>query len=192
VYLVIELIRQFYSVPRQFRITGNMGVQKFIAFSNVGMQPVAQGNIGGIDLGIRTPIYDIEVAPEKKSSYTRLAQNELALQFYQMGFFNPTMADQALACLDMMDFDGKDELMQKVARNGTMYEELQLYKAFAATLAAKAEPQLVPGLLNGAPQPMPQPSGEKAEIDPGVGEASHVSRAREKAQTVSQPGGSTA
>ena len=192
VYLVIELVRQFYNMPRQFRITGEMGVQKFIAFSNKGMQPQSLGAIGGVDLGIRTPVYDIEVAPEKRSSYTRLAQNELALQFYQMGFFNPQMSDQALACLDMMDFDGKDELMQKVAQNGTMFQELQLYKAFAATLAAKAEPGLVPGLLNGAPQPMPKREGEKAELDKGTGEASHVAKAREKAATASQPGGSSA
>jgi hypothetical protein len=92
----------------------------------------------------------------------------------------------------MMDFDGKDELMQKIAQNGTMFQELQLYKAFAATLAAKAEPGLVPGLLNGAPQPMPKREGEKAELDKGTGEASHVAKAREKAATVSQPGGSSA
>lgn len=192
VYLVIELVRQFYNMPRQFRITGEMGVQKFIAFSNKGMQPQSLGAIGGVDLGIRTPVYDIEVAPEKRSSYTRLAQNELAIQFYQMGFFNPQMSEQALACLDMMDFDGKDELMQKIAQNGTMFQELQLYKAFAATLAAKAEPGLVPGLLNGAPQPMPKREGEKAELDKGTGEASHVAKAREKAATASQPGGSSA
>lgn len=192
VFFVIELIRQFYAMPRQFRITGNMGVQKFISFSNMGMQPQSMGMIGGVDLGIRTPIYDIEVAPEKRSSYTRLAQNELALQFYQMGFFNPQMADQALTCLDMMDFDGKDELMQKIAQNGTMFHQLQLYQAFAATLAAKAEPQLVPGLLNGRPQPMPKREGEKAELDKGSGEASHVARARERTQSVAQPGGSSA
>ena len=192
VFFVIELIRQFYNMPRQFRITGNMGVQKFIAFSNAGMQPQSQGAIGGVDLGIRTPVYDIEVAPEKRSSYTRLAQNELALQFYQMGFFNPQMVDQALACLGMMDFDGKDELMQKIAQNGTMFQQLQLYKAFAATMAAEHDPQLVPGLLNGAPQPMPKSEGKKAELDKGSGEASNVAKARERSQTASQPGGSSA
>lgn len=192
VYLVIELIRQFYNMPRQFRITGNMGVQKFIEFSNAGMQPQSMGMIGEFDLGMRTPVFDIEVSAEKHSSYTRIAQNELALQFYQLGFFNPNMTDQALMCMGMMDFDGKDELMQKIAQQGNMFQELQLYKAFAATLAAEAKPQLVPGLLNGAPQPMPKGSGEKPELNKGLGEAGNVSKAREKAATAAQPGGSTA
>lgn len=192
VLLVIELIRQFYNMPRQFRITGNMGVQKFIEFSNAGMQPQSLGMIGGFDLGMRTPVFDIEVSVEKHSSYTRLAQNELALQFYQLGFFNPNMTDQALMCLGMMDFDGKDELMQKISQQGNMFQELQLYKAFAATLAAEAKPQLVPGLLNGAPQPMPKAGGEKPELDKGNGEAGNVAKAREKAATAAQPGGSTA
>jgi hypothetical protein len=195
IYLVIELIRQFYDMPRQFRITGSMGVQKFIEFTNAGMQPQAQGIVGGEDLGVRTPVYDIKVVPEKQNAYTRLSQNELALQFFQLGFFNPNLTDQALMCLNMMDFDGKDELMQQVQNNGTMYQQLQLYKAMAATLAAKYEPDLVGGLLNGRSDPGQQiasSSGEKVSLDDGTGEASQVSKARERANTASQPGGSTA
>ena len=52
-----------------------------------------------------------------------MSQNELALQFYNAGFFDPGNAAQALACLEMMDFDGKSmvmgrlrERMQAVAR----------------------------------------------------------------------------
>jgi hypothetical protein len=53
-----------------------------------------------------------------------MSQNELALQFYGAGFFNPQMADQALACLDMMDFDRKNAIMQKIAQNGGMYQQM--------------------------------------------------------------------
>ena len=53
-----------------------------------------------------------------------MSQNELALQFFGAGFFNPQMADQALACLDMMDFDRKQFVMQKVAQNGGMYQQI--------------------------------------------------------------------
>ncbi|MGN1027592.1 MAG: hypothetical protein ACI4P4_14465 [Faecousia sp.] len=191
VYMVIELIRQFYNMPRQFRITGNMGVQRFISFTNAGMQPQPQGMIGGVDLGVRTPIYDIDVVPEKRSSYTRIAQNEMAIQLYSLGMFNPQMTDQALVCLNMMDFDGKDELMQQITQNGTMFQQLQLYKAMAATLAAKYDPQLTGGLLNGGQQPQPKRdgAGKKPDLDKGSGEASHVTKAREQAQTAAQPGG---
>ena len=34
------------------------------------------------------------------------------------------MSDQALACLDMMDFDRKHFVMQKIAQNGTMYQQM--------------------------------------------------------------------
>ena len=164
VYMVIELIRQFYELPRQFRITGNLGVQRYIEFSNMGMQPQFQGMVGDVDLGYRVPVYDIYVEPEKHNSYTRMAQNELALQLYSAGVFAPQMTDQALMLLNMMDFDGKDELMQKVASNGTMMQQLQQMQALAATLAAKYQPDMVPGILaatgQGGPQPGAAPVGE--------------------------------
>jgi hypothetical protein len=51
-----------------------------------------------------------------------MSQNELALQFFGSGFFNPQISDQALACLEMMDFDRKQFVMQRISRNGTMYQ----------------------------------------------------------------------
>lgn len=192
-YMIIELIRQFYTLPRQFRITGQMGVQKFITFSNQFMQPQDQGRIGDVDLGFRVPIFDIKVRPEKRTSYTRLAQNELALQLYGAGAFAPQMADQAVMLLDMMDFDGKDELLQKIAQNGMMFQQLQKYKAIASTLAAKYQPDMLEGLLNGGVQPQPAKRGtEDVDLEQGTGEAKHVRKARERAATASQPGGSTA
>ena len=32
---------------------------------------------------------------------------------------------QALACLDMMDFEGIEKVRQRVAQNGTLYQQLQ-------------------------------------------------------------------
>lgn len=193
VEMVIELIRQFYDMPRQFRITGSMGVERFIAYSNAHIKPQPQGMLGGVDLGSRMPVFDIRVVPEKESSYTKMARNELALQFYGNGFFNPQLVDQSLMCLEMMEFDGKDELMQKLTQQGTMFDELQKYKTMCTMLASKFMPQLVPGLMAGAPaQPFPRGSKEKPDLDKGAGEASHVRKARERAATASQPGGSTA
>ena len=126
ILLCIELIRQFYDMPRCFRIMGENGVARFVQYSNAGIQPQAQGNIGGLDLGVRVPLFDIEVTAEKQSPYSKLSQNELALQFYQAGFFNPQLSDQALACLDMMDFPRKETIMQKIAQNGTLYQQLMM------------------------------------------------------------------
>ncbi len=68
VNIVIELIRQFYDAPRQFRITGSLGVQKFLDFSNESMQPQAQGLFGGVDMRYRLPLYDIDIVPEKNNA----------------------------------------------------------------------------------------------------------------------------
>jgi hypothetical protein len=123
--LVIELIRQFYDMPRCFRIMGENGTMRYVQYSNAGIQPQAQGMDFGADMGYRLPLFDIEVTAQKQSPYSKMSQNELALQFFGAGFFNPQLADQALACLDMMDFDRKEFIMQKISQNGGMYQQMQ-------------------------------------------------------------------
>lgn len=146
--LVIELIRQFYDMPRQFRIVGQYGAEKFVQYSNQGIQPQPQGVAFGVDMGYRLPVFDIKVSAQKKNVYTKMSQNELALQFFQLGFFNPQMTDQALMCLDLMDFDGRDTVLQKVAQNGTMFQKLCQYMQLALQLAVTAAPDMVQGLSN--------------------------------------------
>ena len=126
---VIELIRQFYNMPRQFRIIGDRGEKEFMSYENSNLQAENLGNEYGIDMGYRLPVFDIEVKAEKESAYTRLSQNELAIQFYNLGFFNPQQSDQALACIDMMDFKGKEQVTDKIQTNGGMYQQmLQMMK----------------------------------------------------------------
>jgi hypothetical protein len=122
--MMVELIRQFYNLPRCFRIMGQNGSERYVQYSNAGIQPQHQGMDFGSDMGFRIPLFDIEVTAQKQSPYSKMSQNELALQFYQAQFFNPQMSDQALACLDMMDFDRKEFIMQKIAQNGTMYQQM--------------------------------------------------------------------
>ena len=122
--MTIELIRQFYDLPRCFRIMGDNGAARYVQYSNAGIAPQAQGMEFGTDMGFRIPLFDIEVTAQKQSPYSKMSQNELALQFFGAGFFNPQIADQALACLDMMDFDRKEFIMQKIAQNGGMYQQM--------------------------------------------------------------------
>lgn len=123
---IIELIRQFYDLPRCFRIMGENGAARYVQYSNAGIQPQHQGIEMGIDMGYRVPLFDIEVTAQKQSPYSKMSQNELALQFYTAGFFNPQLADQAIVCLDMMDFDRKEFIMQKISQNGTMYQQMMM------------------------------------------------------------------
>ena len=139
--MVIEMIRQFYDLPRQFRILGENGAARFVQYSNAGILPQQQGVEMGVDMGYRLPLFDIEVTAQKQSPYSKMSQNELALQFFGAGFFNPQIADQALACIDMMDFDRKQFVMQRIAQNGTMYQQLMMAQQQVVALASIIDKQ---------------------------------------------------
>lgn len=126
-YLVIELIRQFYDESRSFRISGKDGAERFVQFSNAQMKGVpmdpayaGQQMQPGYVPSERKPIFDISIKPQKRSAYSRLSQNELAKELYGLGLFNPENAEQALMVLDMMDFDGDEEIKQKVQKGHTL------------------------------------------------------------------------
>ena len=199
VELCIELIRQFYDMPRQFRIVGQYGMEQFISYSNAGLQPQYQGTDFGTDMGYRLPVFDIKISAQKKNVYTKVTQNELALQFFDKGFFNPQLTDQALMCLDMMEFDGKDGIMQKIAQNGTMFQKLIQYMQLALTLAAKAAPEMVDGLSQDVMQTMGvtgQMGGGSSQMFQsdniaGIGkqEPTIVENARARSGEASQPDG---
>lgn len=162
--MVIELIRQFYDLPRCFRIMGENGAARYIQYSNANLKPQPIVNEFGIEVGGRIPLFDIEVTAQKQSPYSKMSQNELALQFYSAGFFNPQMSDQALACLDMMDFDRKHFIMQKIAQNGTMYQQILMMQQQMLGLAQIVDKhegtnlaeQIAAGITGGV---APSPSG---------------------------------
>lgn len=140
VNMVIELIRQFYSIPRQFRIIGEDGQEEYTSFDNSGMTPQVIPNGFGIEDGMRLPVFDIDVRAQRENAYTKMSQNELALQFYQLGLFNPQVTDQAIMLIDMMDFRGKEELRRKIQQNGTIQETLMQVAQIAMALAQKYDP----------------------------------------------------
>ena len=157
--LCIELIRQFYDLPRQFRIIGQDGMEQFVSYTNAGIQPQAMEGI--MDTNYRLPVFDLEVTAQEENAYTKMSQNELALQFYQLGFFNPQMADQTLACLDMMDFKGKEAVVQKVQMYQTLQQQLMMWQQLAITMAQKYNDPMVLGLA--------QASGNEAMLQPAPG-----------------------
>lgn len=134
--MIVELIRQFYSVSRCFRITGENGEAEFVSYTNAAIVPQAQSVLPGAEPLCRTPLFDIEITAEKASPYSRMAQNEMALQFYGNGFFDPERAEQALACLEMMDFDRKNTVMRSIALAGEQYRAEQEDRAREMLLAA--------------------------------------------------------
>ena len=199
--MVIELIRQFYDMPRCFRIMGENGAARYVQYSNAGIQPQFQGNDLGMDMGFRLPLFDIEVTAQKQSPYSKMSQNELALQFFGQGFFNPQMADQALACLDMMDFDRKHFIMQKIEQNGTMYQMIQqlqqqmimLAQMVDASRGSNIAEQLMAQFGGGAPV-APIDGGAPTKVEEtealggdGGGESSHTKKARQRVAESTSP-----
>jgi hypothetical protein len=121
-----------------------------------------------------------------------MSQNELALQFYQAGFFNPQMADQALACLDMMDFDRKQFIMQKISQNGGMYQQmLQLAQMVDQANGTNLADQIAAG-ITGSPAPAPVSGGvASAKNNEALGgdkaEANNTKKARQRVAESTSP-----
>lgn len=132
--IVIELVRQFYTAPRQFRITGADGAPQFVSFDSAGLQPTVQNGI------FRSPLFDVEVSAQKQNAYSKLSNNELALQLFKLGMFNPQFAPQAAACVQMMDFKGKQQVLQRISENGKLQMLLAAQAAPAQT--ADSNPKL--------------------------------------------------
>ena len=199
VLMVIELIRQFYDMPRCFRIMGENGAMRYVQYSNAGITPQAQGMEFGTDMGFRLPLFDIEVTAQKQSPYSKMSQNELALQFFGAGFFNPQIADQALACLDMMDFDRKQFIMQKIAQNGGMYQQMMAMQQQMMMLGAMVDQsrggnEITMGLANqfGIQPPMAGGGNTNVENTEALGgnekkEATNTKKARQRVADSTSP-----
>lgn len=134
--LEIELMRQFYNLPRIFRITGEDNQTTYEEFDNTGLmkQPLTYIDTDGQTVNYtdedgnileRLPIFDIDVKAQKASPFATAAQNEMMMNLFQMGAFNPQVADAALVMLDGMTFEGKEKLIEKIKQNQTLSQAVQ-------------------------------------------------------------------
>ena len=122
VTLCIELIRQFYELPRQFRLLGAMGTEEFVSYDHSGLQPKVMDD--GVTVSYRVPEFDLEIGAERESPYRTAEANQLALQLFQMGFFRDDLADQALRCLELMEFKNKDQLARVISGGQTQARQI--------------------------------------------------------------------
>ena len=194
--MVLENVRQFYTEVRTFRITGVDGRDRFVRFSNQRIAPSVKTGPFGLEES-RLPIFDIVVKAQKASPYSRISQNELAKEFFSMGFFDPRNTDIALACLNMMDFEGKQEMVQNVEKNGTMYQKFTALQQMAYQMAQILDSQMgtqmvqamaAQGLLEGVEQAAGMgnvtaaPTGGNGGVPSGI-----VERARAQASEATAP-----
>lgn len=192
-YLEIELIRQFYTEPRTFRIDDGTGRYEYMDYSNVNIAPQDITTPEGIRH--KKSIFDLEVSAEKQSPFSRASQNETAKELYQMGLFAPDNATPALVCLDMMEFEGKEKIKQQIQQNDTFMQKFQQMQQLIIQLSPEAAVQI--GLIDPNQIMMAQNANNGATMASEEGSAEdraakkttntdRLDRAREKARSASE------
>ena len=163
--MVISRIKQFYTTPRVFRMLDDNGDVKYVEY-------ISKRDADGFP---EMPFFTIDIAAEQSSPYKALSQNELMLEFYRNGFFVPDNAMNALACLDGMDFDGKEDVMASIQQNNTI---MQQFVKLAALVDQAYGTNM--SMAIGGQAPAPQASGE--EVNLNAEENGHIRNARERAE----------
>ena len=131
VYIVIELMREFYSNERVYRIINDKGEREFVRFSNKMMYRETRDAFG--ILQDKEPIcFDVEIAAQKQNPYSREAANNTLLSLWQAGVFVNNDINSACALLECMNFEGKEKLIRhmetikaKQAQEGEAYGQGQ-------------------------------------------------------------------
>ncbi len=121
--LCIELMRQFYSVPRSMRIIGDDGAYKYSLYDNSILKGEYREGSFGLMGVMREPVFDVKVKAHKQNTFSRAAQNNDALNFYSMGFFDPEKATQSLACMELIDIENKEKIKNIIRNNGMNAEQ---------------------------------------------------------------------
>ena len=187
VTLCIELIRQFYQLPRQFRLLGAMGTEEFISYDCSGLQPKAMDD--GVSVSYRVPEFDLEIGAEQESPYRTAEHNQLALQLFQLGFFREDLADQALRCLELMEFKNKDQLVRLIAGGRTQAAEIAALRQQLLQLAQVVDEakgtRLAPALA--AEYAGSSPASAVAGTAPQPKNASAMERSRKQSREAVQP-----
>lgn len=115
VEMVIELIRQFYTETRTFRIRGKQ--EKIVKFDNSLLIKNMEG-----DTLQKYIEFDIKISAQKQSPYSKFYQNELAVQLRQLGVLNE------IEMLDMLEFEGKEKVLNSVKQRLDTEQQFMMMK----------------------------------------------------------------
>lgn len=188
--LVIELMRQFYDEARAFRIMAPNGTgdYEFVSVDNskIRDQQIGTDPATGLPL-YRKPVFDLKIKAQKKNPFSRMEQNELAKELYSLGFFNPDRAQEASLAIELMEFEGVDQVKEKINQGQTllnMCKQLQQENMVLKALLQSVTGKPVTGGVGASNQPpsgannsggiIPQGTG----LDASAGLASGIMQAR--------------
>lgn len=102
IYMVVELISQFYTEERSFRITGEDGKISYLSVGGKKSAPLSAA------------IFDIEVVAQKKNVFDAAAHNELILELYRSGAFDAENKDGTIAAINAMVLDNKQSIIRSI------------------------------------------------------------------------------
>jgi hypothetical protein len=105
VSLIIELISEFYSTERAFRISGTDGSLSYVGISGRALTRE----------GIR-PHFDIKIEARENSPTEKKEKNEFIKSLYEDGAFKAENVKETLIMLELMDFDGVGRLRSALRR----------------------------------------------------------------------------
>ncbi len=108
-YLMVELIHQFYTEPRTFRILGKNGKKEYLVYSGdpLSLEPSSMKT---------SSVFDIQIVPQKQNPYQKIQQNELAKELFSLGMMDPARREEAILAISLMDFNGKEALLAKLSK----------------------------------------------------------------------------
>lgn len=184
--MCVELMRQFYDEKRAFRITGTIpGSYQFIDMDNSGLRDQVMGvDSMGVPL-YRTPVFDIKIKPQRKNPFSQMEQNQRAMELYAAGFFNPERAQEAMGALEMMDFEGKEKIVEYVQQGQTlmnMVQQLSMQVQQLLTLVPMAQ-QMPMAQGNAQPAQGEKPSGDgMAQAQPNAAPTAYMQQMQRTAR----------
>lgn len=126
----IELMRQFYTEPRVFRVIGEGTAYSYKEFSSENISGASSAD--GSTVFIAKPVFDIKIIAQKKSPFSSLSQNETMVNLYNMGMFAPENAQMALITIEMMEFEGKDKVIEYIKQGQTLMNIIEQQKQVIA------------------------------------------------------------
>ena len=110
VVMVIELMREFFTDNRFYKVTDDYGLSRFVCFP--GDEFSSDGAFGG-SWNRNAPIeLDISVVPQKKNPFQRESNNKTIMELWKEGFFNIQNIDSSLIAIQTMSFDGKEKVIE--------------------------------------------------------------------------------
>lgn len=101
VCMVIELMREFYTEERTYRVTDSEGQRKFEPFSGEMMYTKDR----------RKLLFDIDVTIQRENPLTRESVNNTLLSLWSKGLISRENYDEAVITLKNMQFDGREKLI---------------------------------------------------------------------------------